>query len=382
MKKNRVLLVGSSFSAMPLFSFLKKSGYEVAVCGGYKDDPCHIYADKSFFVDYSKKEELLKLCKKERFDFIVPSCNDYAYNSSSYVSSKLKRFSGFDEYKTTMKLHTKNGFRELMENLKLSSPRILKYDKHKEELNYPILVKPNISFSGIGIKKISNKKDFYKIIKEIDTTNITIEEFVDGSLHSHSAFISNGKICIDFFVDEFCKTYPYQVDTSFMSKKISNKIRDKIREEITILIKSLNLNDGLLHTQFIANKDKFWLIETMRRCPGDLYGELIRKTSGFDYVKAYCDPFLKKNISNPKSKTREKFVLRHTISMPRKIRYKSFKHTIPSDEVEFFPLKESAYVLEKAPFDKTGIIFAEFKSKKLLIKNAKEIKKHIKIEKY
>ena len=71
----KVLLVGSSFSAMPLLEELKKRAFHISVCGKYRTDPCHYYADNSFFVDYSKKEELLKICVNEAGKTINDSYN-------------------------------------------------------------------------------------------------------------------------------------------------------------------------------------------------------------------------------------------------------------------------------------------------------------------
>ena len=54
---------------------------------------------------------------------------------------------------------------------------------------------------------------------------VIAEEFVDGKLYSHSAFIKNKKIVVDFFVNEYCTVYPYQVNSSNISKQLSQKIQ-------------------------------------------------------------------------------------------------------------------------------------------------------------
>ena len=51
----KVLLVGSSFSAMPLLEELKKRAFHVSVCGKYRTDPCHYYADNSFLLTIQKR---------------------------------------------------------------------------------------------------------------------------------------------------------------------------------------------------------------------------------------------------------------------------------------------------------------------------------------
>lgn len=369
MNNNRVLLVGTSFSALPLLQYLKDTGYHVSVCGGLKNDPCHSYADQSFYIDYSHKDKLLELCQQNEFDFIIPTCNDYSYNSASYVSTTLDKFYGFDNFTTTSILHTKNGFRTFTLENNFHVPFVVKADltfNSETFTKYPLLVKPDDSFSGKGVTKVFDAialSQAIAIAKENSLNGeVIIEEFVDGNLYSHSAFIQDGKVLIDFFVDEFCSVYPYQVDCSSLTTNLSQQIKNEVRISIEKLVALLNLSDGLLHTQFIADSKRFWLIETMRRCPGDLYGTLIQKSTGCHYAKYYVNPFLNRK-NDIKFTESNKFITRHTITVPNKLSFQSFQVNIPSSKgVEIFPLKESGDLLDEAPFDKVGIIFTEFSS--------------------
>ena len=108
------LLVGSSFSAIPLFFALKRRGLRVEVCGNLPGDPCHQYADASHAIDYSDREALLAVARGGRFDYLVPSCNDYAYLASTWVAAQLG-FPGFDPVDMAMMMHTKHRFRAFAE---------------------------------------------------------------------------------------------------------------------------------------------------------------------------------------------------------------------------------------------------------------------------
>lgn len=370
MDNNRVLLVGTSFSAIPLLQYLKKNNYHVSVCGGLKNDPCHHYADQSFYIDYSNKDKLLELCQQNEFDFLIPTCNDYSYNSASYVATQLNKFYGFDTFEITNILHTKNGFRTFTIEHNLSVPQATKYSTDLNldtlSLNYPLLVKPDDSFSGKGVTKVFTKNELNDAVETAKNNSknseVIIEEFVEGNLYSHSAFIQDGKILIDFFVDEFCTVYPYQVDSSCLTHQLKEEILQGVRADIQKLVTLLDISDGLLHTQFISDNTKFWLIETMRRCPGDLYGSLINKSTNFPYAQSYVNPFLNRKNSSEYTKI-NKFVARHTITVQNDQFFQSFQVNLPSAKsVEIVPLKESGYYLEKAPLDKIGIIFTEFDS--------------------
>jgi biotin carboxylase len=386
MSKGKVLLVGTSYGAMHMLLRLKKMGYSVSVCGGIESDPCHQHADESYYVDYSVKESLLELCKENIFDYIVPTCNDYSYNSASYVSTKMDKYFGFDNYSVTNILHEKELFRQFTLENNLPAPRSISKDNPAvnkfSDLPFPILVKPNDSFSGKGVTQVFSKDKVKTAIDKAESFStdgkVVLEEFVDGTLHSHSAIIQNGEILIDFFVDEFCTVYPYQVNCSSLSYKLSSEIKIRVSASILKIIKKLSLKDGLLHTQFIAKDNVFWLIETMRRCPGDLYSELISKSTGFDYLDCYLKPFL--NKKNPKKFNKNiKYIARHTVSVAKKMILGSVDYAVSTESLNIVPLVECGRTIKPAPFDKLSIIFLEFNSKEELMHGTPKIDKLVSV---
>lgn len=363
----KVLLVGSSFSAAPIFWALKRQGLHVTVCGGLESDPCHQYADDSLFIDYSKKELLLKSLIGSDFNYIVPTCNDYSYLSASWVANQLG-YPGFDTTEVTEIIHNKKKFRKKTTEFNLIAPRLInEFDFIDSNVPLPYLVKPVDSFSGRGVSKIQSVQDIPQAVIDARAASrsgqVLIEEFVTGSLHSHSAFISNGNIVIDFFVDEFCTVYPYQVNCSNHPSIINEKIRLDLRKEIEKLSRELKIADGLLHTQFMSDGKNFWIIECMRRCPGDLYGTLIKRSTGIDYVDLFILPFLNKEYPKNIDKFIDKFFGRYTVSSKKEQVNFSFSSKFSSEKIEFIPLKSSGEKMNPAPLDKAAILLIEFSDK-------------------
>lgn len=368
-KPRTALLVGSSFSAAPILFALKKYGLHVSVCGKYEADPCHKIADASYFIDYSDFTKLEDLVASENFDFLIPSCNDSSYMSCAKFAEQ-REFFGFDGYETASILHTKNKFRRLTERLKILAPRYAVLSKtdvfDARAFSFPFIVKPVDSFSGRGMNKVSTVGELEHAInlaRECSSTSeVLVEEFIEGTLHSHSAFISDGRIAFDFFVDEFCTTYPYQVNCSNHPSMLDEDLRKQVREAICTIVKSLDLADGLIHTQFLTRESKVWIIETMRRCPGDLYGSLITKSTGIDYADLFVRSFIAEPLPSSLEASRVLPIGRHTISNDKPISIFSFSHSIPASEVDVVPLKSSGHVLHPAPYDKLAILFSRFES--------------------
>lgn len=364
--KKVALLAGSSFSAAPIFFALKRRGLDVWVCGKVESDPCHQYADRSFFVDYSVREELLALVQAEAVDYLVPSCNDYSYMSCAWVAEKCD-FPGYDSYDTALVVHTKAAFRGATKELGLPVPEASRVrslvDLADQKLKLPLLVKPDDSFSGRGVTMIADLGDMQKAlddaVKYSRSGSVLVEEFVEGSLHSHSAFIRKGKVVFEVFVDEFCSVYPYQVDCSNHPSILSTDVKNSVRRSIEGLSSGLELADGLMHTQFIVSGSKFWLIETMRRGPGDLYGRLIELSTGVAYHDLLVAQYLREPIPAVPMNGEYRPCSRHTISVDQPVVVHSFSVDIPSIAVKMVPLKTSGEMLDVAPYDKLGLVFAE-----------------------
>jgi formate-dependent phosphoribosylglycinamide formyltransferase (GAR transformylase) len=367
--QKRALLIGSSFSSSPIFFELKKLGLHVTVCGLYPNDPCHQYADASLFEDYSDAASLVEMIKSGDYDYVVPSCNDYAFISGNWAADALG-FPGYDAFETTLILHTKYKFRLFCQNNNLPAPRhymIAEQDQFLQDEYFPVLVKPVDSFSGRGVTKVDDAKHLAAAIdlarSESRSGDVVVEQFVEGSLHSHSCFIQERAIIWDTFVDEFCSVYPYQVDCSNHPSFLSEAIRDKARAAINGLIQGLELADGLLHTQFISNGSELWIIECMRRAPGDLYASLIERSTGVRYTEMYVRKFLDLPYMLPVvSKGPEKSIGRHTISVQTPVVVSGFQTSLDSKSIAFVPLKGSGEKLGAAPLDKLGILFMEFQT--------------------
>ena len=337
-------------------------------------------------MDYSSKDDLLEAVKAREFDYIVPTCNDYSYMSAAWAAQHCG-FPGFDSFETTMILHNKQHFRKFMSKWDLPVPLAMGLDENVSlsdcPLNLPLLVKPADSSSGKGVTKVICRDELEGAVKvALDASpcrGAVIEEFIEGSLHSHSAFIRGQGIALDFFVDEFCTIYPYQVNCSNHPSALSEDIRAKIRVIMKRMIQRLNLTDGLLHTQFMVKGDQVWIIECMRRSPGDLYGQLIGASTGVDYADLYTRPFVGEDLPNDVDLGPPKLMGRHTVSCDKAQVIADFSHTLPGKNVRIVPLKSSGEHLDVAPYDKLAILFIEFECLKQMHDATQKLEKFVSI---
>ena len=386
MSKN-VLLAGTSYSAVPILQALKSNDCKVSVCGSLQDDPCHALADRSYYIDYSERTLLLDVIQKNNIQYLCPACNDYSYMSCAWVAEE-RGLPGYDSYENTLILHNKTRFRSFAEKNGFPIPRAKPVHEAVELgsdfANFPMLVKPADSFSGRGMTKVGNHRELLESIKTARdssrTGEVLVEEYIEGSLHSHSIFIQDGECVFDLFVDEFCTIYPYQVNCSNIPSVLPETVQVNVRECIMELISTLKLNDGLLHTQFMVNGKDFWLIECMRRGPGDLYYHMVELSTGINGMDLYARPFIGERMPSKIVTESSRCYARHTISVTEPTVVSSFSINLSTEDIQIASLKTSGGLLEAAPYDKLAIFFAQFKNKEELFKHTPDLSAYVSIQ--
>lgn len=366
----KVLLVDTNYSASPIYDYLIESGFDVFVCGSKTEDFLAKTTKNYINIDYSNIDEMRVLVENLGVSYIVPGCNDQSYK----VSSELKidgKFSGIDNPESVDTINNKKKFRALALKVGLPVPDVfINFDEISE---WPVIVKPVDAFSGRGMTVVheSNKESLPTAIEYAKqysgSKTCIVEQFLDGQLYSHSAFIVNGKVEIDFIVKEYGTANPFVVDTSYVVHDFSSNVLCAIREKICLLVQELKLVDGLIHTQFILKEDTFYFIEITRRCPGDMYSRLIESSTNFQYTQAYTQGFLGQTISTKKFKYTMSHVLRHTVSISEESFFNSLKFNFLLKIEQLVFLSLAGDRVKASPFSRIALLFVRAESKEELI---------------
>lgn len=363
-KPMKAMLLGSSFSAVPILNYLSEKKIDVTVVGDNREDACHRIARSSIFLDYSDTDLIEAEWSKGQYDFLIPSCNDAAYDTGVSLASKYK-VPGYDKKIVATQISNKYQFRSLCIGLGIPAPSVLASFSSLEPprdvvIKGKALIKPVDSFSGKGIVPVENYASAQKIAASkalSKSRQVIIEEFVSGELHSHTAFIKNQTIVWEEFVDEFCEVNEYQVSSSSFPSNLHEKVRNSISSDITKIARFLQLTDGLIHTQFISNKSDYWLIESMRRCPGDLYGHQFRLSQNFDYAGNYTAPFIEETFDLT-ARGSSLAVHRQVLSTNREIEFFGSRISNKFNNTLIIPVLSTGQYLNAAPNGKAGIIFS------------------------
>jgi carbamoylphosphate synthase large subunit len=356
----KTLLVDTNFSSGPIYDALIKRGHEVHVIGANPNDCLAMKAAHYWKVDYSDAAAVKELIELQQFDYVVPGCTDQSYATCTEVG--YRNFPGYNAPAVNQKISRKPLFKTLAEDIGLPTPK--RQALALADLSYPLIVKPADAFSGKGVA-IIRSKDELGVRSAIDvakaespTGECIIEDYAKGQLYSYSCFIESGKVDAEFLVIENSTANPFVVDTSHVLTDFSPAFREQLRISIEKLTQHLQLADGLIHTQFIANEQQLWMIELTRRCPGDLYSQLIELSTGFNYVERYIAPFIDAPAA-PAGRLKQQSIIRHTISVKESQSFGALTFNQPVRFAKWVPLSIVGANLRPSPYSRIAVIFIQ-----------------------
>ncbi|MDA3874957.1 MAG: hypothetical protein PF795_13490 [Kiritimatiellae bacterium] len=355
----KILLVDTNRAAYPIYQALITAGHDVWVVGGKPSEPLAKLSPNYVDLDYSDTNHLSDFVDAGNFDFLVPGCTDLSYEVCARINQG--RFPGIASPEINDTINIKSKFRELAAKVGLSIPRVLSVGE--AEYSEAVIVKPVDSFSGRGISVLHDpdlcglEEALVSARRTSKTGQALIEEYVSGQLYSHSSFIHDGVVVADFIVREDCVANPFAVDTSQVIDDFPVKMLNSLRVDVSRLAKVLQLQDGLVHIQFISAQERYWIIEMNRRCPGDLYSLLIEYTTGFPYAASYAASFTGGQVGQVEPNSAHRRIIRHTASPKTEESLWGFSFCQPVDIQLYVPMVTSGERLGAGPSGRAGIFF-------------------------
>ena len=300
LRNSKVIVLGCSHSELAIIHALKNCGVSLIGVGNLKTALGRDICDEFHEFDYTDHLQLGTLARKVDASFIVSASNDYGFFAALKVSAELG-LCGYDSNEAAEAIHYKDKFKVLLERLKIPTPKRIFSGSISElagawpDLRATLspqkkyLFKPVDQGSGKGIVEIKGSSDVTEFSKSLGSISRSdaciVEEYVTGTLHGYSAFIKEGQIIEDFMADEWLRDNELLVDCSCYPSGLEDRVGKGLAEATRKMVLELGLVDGLIHHQFIFDGKNYFLLETTRRNPGDLFGEQITLCDGKDYAK-------------------------------------------------------------------------------------------------
>ena len=368
----KILITNGGYAEIPLISSAKNEGFFVYVSGKNESAPGNELADVYCKVDYSDPEALSELIRTEKIDYICSGCSDYSYKAVSAVCDSLG-LPGHDDLSKVETIHDKDKFRKLVKELDLPVPMSFVCTcpedlMNRDDLKYPLLVKPVDACGGNGISLCRNEDELMEAGKNaFDSTRngrVVVEEYLEGSDHGFTVLIKDYRIVFWFCDNEYHDVQKYAVSAVSFPFDVSSESIDFLKEQVEKISARLVLKDGLVHVQFkLLNDGTPVIIEMCRRSPGDLYIEFVKYVTGFDYPRAILLAETGKEFEVPDTLLpSDRYCVRQVIICQKEgilndIRFSENIAKYITDEFLFFP--KGRYIKSMT---KCGVIFLRFDS--------------------
>jgi phosphoribosylamine-glycine ligase len=257
--KPNAIVLGGTNDHIALLRNLKGRGYHTTLID-YYDNPCaKPYADNFIQESTLNKEKVLEIAKNLEADLVISSCIDQALLTACYVAEKLNLPAPFD-YQTALNVTNKRYMKEIFVKNDIPTSKHIVYDDNfdigKSGLKFPLMVKPADSNGSYGVKKVNSieKLDSYiNYAKSISrTSNVVIEEFIDGLEISVDCFVKDKKAYV-LLMSQLNK-YNVGEDTMLIYQtitppRISESIKEKISDTANKIVKAFNLDNTPLLIQ-------------------------------------------------------------------------------------------------------------------------------------
>ena len=294
----KAFVLAGGLPQIELIKQLKERGITTVLADGNPNALARPYADIFYQLAIFDVEAVKEVAIKEQVDFLITVCADQVLLVVAQVSEMLG-LPWYIDYKTAQLVSDKRYMKKVFWENNIPTSRYvemteLKWDRISH-LEYPLVVKPVDAYSSKGVRKATNKEElevyFDEAAKISRTGGVIVEEFVAGDEISVDIYVEDGVaklLCVsnsekindaDRFII-FRGRYPVAASPEIMEQiqKVAQQIAD-----------AFGLKNCPMLIQMINDGKRVSVLEFCARTGGNMKYLLIKRSCGFDVIKAVID---------------------------------------------------------------------------------------------
>lgn len=302
-EKKIAIVLGGTVPHVSLVKKLKERGYYVILLDFLDDSPAKSVADEHVQESTLDKEAVLRVAKDRKASLVIASCIDQANSTCCYVSEKLGLPHPYS-YQTSLDVTDKVRMKDIMIHSGIPTSRYTYVTDIKEalrqELRFPLMVKPADSNSANGVKKVKDEaelKSYLPIALKFSRNKYAIvEEFVEGIEISAYCVIVNKKAHLLMTQERISviegEENVIKCFAALAPARISETALKKTEAIATKIAEAFNLDNTPLFFQGIVSNDEISVIEFAPRIGGGMSFHTIHEGTGYDILESSIDSFL------------------------------------------------------------------------------------------
>jgi pyruvate carboxylase len=256
------------------------------------------FCDFSYTLDISDTNQIIQILDNHRFKII--GALSISSEAGVLACSRIREHYGLQGLRPDIAERFLNKYlqRQIWEKEGVPIPKWVSIDAEsdlvlqKEELHYPIIVKPSDSSGSRGITVINSYSELEYAIETAKKFSknkmVLMEEFVVGTEFTVEVFVTSRKRLHVLMVTEKRKVSNTNntVASRLMTSKIKREYRKRIEETVAHAFSVLNLPPGPGHAEVFLQSDGCTkMVEVAARGGGfGIFDEMIFRTTGFDII--------------------------------------------------------------------------------------------------
>ena len=294
----KAFVLAGGLPQIELLKQLKARNITTVLADGNENAIARPYADIFYKLAIFDIEAVKEVAIKEKVDFLITVCADQVLLVVAQVSEELG-LPCYIDYQTAVNVSDKRYMKKIFwaNNIPTSKYKELKVLDMEEikDLKYPLVVKPVDGYSSKGVCRVENQEELkirFENARGISRNGgVIVEEFCKGEEISVDVYVENGKahiLCVsnsekindkDKFVI-FRGRYPVNATPQVM---------EKIRRVAQQIADAFGLVDSPMLIQMINDGENVSVLEFCARTGGNMKYLLIKRSCGFDVIKAVID---------------------------------------------------------------------------------------------
>ncbi len=294
----KALVLAGGLPQIELINQLKARNITTVLADGNANALAKPFADIFYQIPIFDVESVKKVAIDEKVDFLITVCADQVLLVVAQVSEMLG-LPWYIDYQTAQLVSDKKYMKKVFWEHNIPTSRYVEMTELDwgkiQHLQYPIVVKPVDAYSSRGVRKAMNSGEladyFAEAAKISRTGGVIVEEFVAGDEISVDIYVENGVaklLCVsnsekinddDRFII-FRGRYPVAA---------SDEIMEQIRLVAQQIVDAFELKDCPMLIQMINDGKRVSVLEFCARTGGNMKYLLIKRSCGFDVIKAVID---------------------------------------------------------------------------------------------
>ncbi len=293
--KKRLMVLGASYSQIPLFRAAKRLGYTTiaaSIPGPYAGFP---EADEIAYVDITDPEAVLAAAQELEIDGTATCCMDVGIQALGYVNEKLglpgpgiRATQASCDKSIEKEAYVRGGVKTAAYR-KIHNAQEL--EEALDELRFPVILKAVDLMGSRGIFRSDSKEEaranFARSMEATAKDFCIVEEFIEGKMFGVEAMMSCGKLAYCLPLGNDMKggnpTFPIG---HYVPAGFDEQMEEKIREQVLLVAQALGFDNCGMDLDCMLYEGEIYIIEATARAGATCITDTVGIYYGIDYFEA------------------------------------------------------------------------------------------------